>query len=65
MVIRGREVFAIFGASGECGAVDLFNVPSMTAGCQRNSGVFAGSFFVSATDGGKPEEPDAVLLPDG
>ena len=30
----------ISGASGECGAVHLFNVPSMTTGDRENSCVF-------------------------
>ena len=60
----GSGKIAIFGASGECGAVDLFNRPSMTTGGQRNSGVF-GELFPSSPDGRMPEEPDAVLLPEG
>lgn len=37
----GRGVkHGISGASGECGAVHLFNVPSMTTGDRENSRVF-------------------------
>lgn len=36
---RGVE-YGFSGASGECGAVHLFNVPSMTTGDRENSRVF-------------------------
>lgn len=59
----GRGVkHGISGASGECGAVHLFNVPSMTTGDRENSRVFSSFFRQYCRNSIEREEPYAAVL---
>lgn len=59
----GRGVkHGISGASGECGAVHLFNVPSMTTGGRENSRVFSSFFRQYCRNSIEREEPYAAVL---
>ena len=59
-ICRGGEN-GFSGASGECGAVHLFNAPSMTTGDKENSCVF--EFFRQyCRNSIEQEEPYAAVL---